>query len=135
MKAKPMMMLAFLAAACSAHQPPATPQAAADDAPGHEPIADTAARPEPSRPAAETLAQADLLYQSQLGATRGGRFELDRQLAELRQAKLLYQQFLERAEGNPEMEAAARKSRERIKDVQDTIDFLDPQGVPLAPTR
>lgn len=126
MKAKPMMMLAFLAAACAGQKAP--PAVVAAESPRE------VAPAEPTKTPAETLAQADLLYQSQLGASRGGRFELDRQLAELRQAKLLYQQFLDRAEGHPEMEAAARKSRERIKDVQDTIDFFAPEGAAAAPT-
>jgi hypothetical protein len=124
MKAKLTMMLAFLTSvACSSGAAPpaehagAVRTAGAGAGPGE-------VREAPAPPPAQVLSKADLLYQSQLGATRGGKFEIDRQVAELRQAKLLYQQFVERAEGNPELEPAVRKSRERIVDVQSTIDFL-----------
>lgn len=124
MEAKSMMMLAFLGvAACSAQREP-LPRTAAAVAPGPQPTAAAVSPPvEPEVPPAAALREADRLYQSQLGASRG-RFELDRQVAELRQAKLLYEQFLERAGNRPELEPAIRKSRERIVDVQQTIDFL-----------
>lgn len=74
---------------------------------------------------AETLASADLAYESQLGASRG-QFDVDRQVAVLRQAVLLYSQFLERAADQPELQAAVRKSRERMADAEATIIFLLP---------
>jgi hypothetical protein len=134
MKANLTMMLAFLAAGCGGATPrPAEHvQAAGPAAPVVEPATPVELPPK------QALAKADLLYQSQLGATRGGKFELDRQVTELRQAKLLYEQFVERAAGNPELEPAVRKSRERIVDVQQTIDFLlgeQPPGNEPAPAR
>ena len=131
MNAKPTMMLAFLALASCARSEHAGAPRRVETAPG--PARGATARapapmPEARASPSEALSQAELSYQSQLGATRGERFELDRQLTELRRAKLLYQEFLDHAEGHPELEAAARKSRERIKDVQDTIDFLEPKG-------
>jgi hypothetical protein len=75
-------------------------------------------------PPQQVLAEADQAYDSQWGVTRGGHFDEDRQIAVLQQAILLYTQFLERAAGKPEMEAAVRKSRERIADAQQTIIFL-----------
>ena len=79
---------------------------------------------EPTAPPAETLGEADRLYDSQLGATRAAQFEVDRQVAELQRAVLLYRQFIERADGQPEMQAAVKKSRERIEDACQTITFL-----------
>ena len=38
---------------------------------------------------------------------------------------MLYTQFIERAEGQPEMAAAVKKSKERIEDARQTIIFLE----------
>jgi hypothetical protein len=130
MNAKLPMLLVFLAAAGCATPPPAVrearpsaPLAAAKaPAPGPEPEA-------APLPPAEALSQADLAYESQLGAARG-QFSADRQVAVLRQAIFLYGQFLERAEGRPELEPAVRKSHERMEDAQATIDFLLNQSNP-----
>lgn len=84
-----------------------------------------APREAPAAPA-EVLAEADHAYDSQLGISRGDHFDVDRQVTVLREAVLLYQQFLQRAEGRPELEPAVRKARERIDDAQRTIDFLCP---------
>jgi hypothetical protein len=128
MNAKLPMLLVFLAAAGCAASPRA---AGSSGALRHNPSAAanaTAATPGSDQeaaplPPAEALSQADLAYESQLGAARG-QFSVDRQVAVLRQAVALYGQFLERAEGRPELEPAVRKSRERIEDAQATIDFL-----------
>jgi hypothetical protein len=124
MKAKLPMLLVFLAAAGCAAPPPEAKQARGSAAPA----AAQAAAPSPEReaaalPPAAALSQADLAYESQLGASRG-QFSADRQVAVLRQAVFLYGQFLERAEGRPELQPAVRKSRERMEDAQATIDFL-----------
>jgi hypothetical protein len=74
--------------------------------------------------APQTLAEADALYRSQLGASRAGQFERDRQVTELRRAILLYQKFLELSDGRPELEPAVKKSRDAIADLQATVDFL-----------
>jgi len=133
MHAKLTMPLAFLAVwGCAHGQVPTESKA-----PGSEtasPATEPAAAETPAPPPAATLGEADRLYDSQLGATRGGQFEVDRQVAELQQAILLYKQFIERAEGQPEMAAAVKKSRERIADACQTIGFLlaTPDGQPQA---
>jgi hypothetical protein len=121
----------LLAAACAGAAPPP----AAPVAPG--PAPESAALP-PASPA-EVLAEADEAYASRLAAARGGRFDTERQIGVLEQAVLLYSQFLERAEGRPELEPAVRKSRDRIADARETIEFLRAslaaQGEPpLAPS-
>ncbi|HEX2876655.1 MAG TPA: hypothetical protein VHP33_35635 [Polyangiaceae bacterium] len=123
MNAKLPMLLVFLAAAGCASTGPAAKQAraarpVAAKAPASSPEAEA-----PALPPAEALAEADRAYESQMGASRG-QFGVDRQVLVLRQAVYLYGQFLERAEGRPELEPAVRKSRERIEDAQATIDFL-----------
>jgi hypothetical protein len=75
-------------------------------------------------PAATELAAADRAIEHSLGDPRAAQFDVERQVAVLRQAVLLYEQFLERAEGRPELEPAVRKSRERIADANQTIEFL-----------
>lgn len=99
------------------------------------PAASEAASAEP----VQTLADADRAYDSQLGVARGGHFDVERQIAVLEQAVLLYTQFLERAEGKPEMDPAVRKSHQRIDDAKETIAFLRGSLLlaepPLAPTR
>jgi len=82
--------------------------------------AETAAAP------AQLLTEADHAYDAQLGVARGDHFDVERQITVLREAVLLYQQFLDRAEGRPELEPAVRKARERIADAQQTIEFLQP---------
>jgi len=144
MLAKSTMPLVFFALGACGHAepPPARPQrptawvalSPAEAAPPGEPGPARAALPsEPAAPPAQTLADADRLYESQLGATRAAQFEIDRQVTELRRAVLLYKQFLERAEGQPDMAAAVRKSRERIVDACDTIVFLLHASAPFNP--
>jgi hypothetical protein len=70
------------------------------------------------------LSEAEALYRSQLGASRAGQFETDRQVVELRRAILLYQQFLDRADGRPELEPAVRQSHQAIADLKATLEFL-----------
>lgn len=118
MHAKSLLWSLFpLAVACSAQ--PAPPHMAAKPLP--ERVTPVAVQPSVS----ETLAAADAAYVAQLGATRGGRFDTERQIGVLKQAVLLYSQFLERAEGRPELQAAVAKSRERMADAKDTIEFLE----------
>jgi len=134
------MLLAFLAAAagCTANVAPPARSARAVKATPQEVSESTPLEPAPRAPA-ETLALADRLYESRLGASRG-QFDEDRQIAVLEEEVLLYTQFLERATGEPELEPAVRKSRERIADANATIEFLrkrphrDGAEPPLAPT-
>jgi hypothetical protein len=89
-------------------------------------------------PRKDTLAEADRAYDAQLGLARGGQFDVFRQVTELKRAILLYTQFIERAEGNPELLPAVKKAKERIDDAERTIVFLDPSQSakpPLAPRR
>jgi hypothetical protein len=121
MNAKLMMPLAFLAAVgCAAPNTTASNRPAKSAPAAVEPVEGD----EPALPPAQTLSEADRLYDSQLGASRAGQFEVDRQVTELRRAVLLYKQFIERAEAQPELAAAVRKSRERIDDACNTIVFL-----------
>jgi hypothetical protein len=83
-----------------------------------------AAPPEQETSASATLAQADALSRSQLGASRAGQFSVDRQVSELRQAILLYQKFLDLSDGRPEHEPAIKRSREAIADLKATLEFL-----------
>jgi hypothetical protein len=123
MHRKLTMPLAFLVLSGCARDaaPPATIAAPIEKSPAVSNR--TTAAAEPKAPPAEALGEADRLYDSQLGASRG-RFEVDRQVAELQRAVLLYRQFIERADGQPEMQAAVKKSRERIEDACQTISFL-----------
>lgn len=124
MHRKLTMPLAFLALwGCARHAaPPATSAAPIEKSPAVSNRAMAAERSE--APPGEALGEADRLYDSQLGASRAGQFEVDRQVAELQRAILLYRQFIERADGQPEMQAAVKKSRERIEDACQTISFL-----------
>ena len=49
---------------------------------------------------------------------------IDHQVRTLEEAIALYEQFIQRAAGQPEMKEAVRRSRERIEDARETIRFL-----------
>ena|SRR5688500_16134124 len=119
------MPLAFLALWGCAHDVP-PPATASGAPPGTGTTAPNSATTPDAAPVvpAETLTEADRLYGSQLGASRAGQFEVERQVTELQRAVLLYRQFIERAEGQPELQAAVKKSLERIEDACQTISFL-----------
>lgn len=104
--------------ACSTHRAP--PASSAKASPPRQ-----VAAPEPQQSPRETLAEADLAYVSQLGASRGGRFDTERQIFVLQRAVELYTQFLERAVGRPELASAVKKSQERLADARETIIFLE----------
>jgi len=122
MRAKLPMLLVFVTAlGCSAGTPPSRQANAVAPPPG--PPTPSGA-PAAAANSADILAAADRAYDSQLSASRG-KFEIERQVAVLKEAVLLYGQFLERADGHPELLPAVRKSRERIADARDTIIFLE----------
>ncbi len=128
-------LLVILGVICSCSRqsvplPPASPAVVAMGGTGDAATRGAEVADEPAPPRS-TLAQAEPLDDSQLAASRAAELEVDRQVAELRRAVHLYTQFLERAQGQPELASAVRKSRERIADAQDTIDFL--LGQPRAP--
>lgn len=137
MNAKSRMILTvLLAVGCAAAPAPGRPMAAP------QPQSLKAVTEAPAPTPNDTLAEAEQAYTQQLGATRGGRFDTERQIMMLKEAVSLYTQFIERAVGHPEMDAAVRKSRERIADARDTLVFLEAslkaqasQEPPLAPTR
>lgn len=106
---KSTMLLVFLSATACA---------------GEVPKVSTAASPlGRNEPAA--VAAAPVRARADLKLPRGAAFEVERQVSELRAAIALYTQFLERAEGRPELGAAVEKARERIADVRQTIVFLE----------
>lgn len=114
--------------ACAGGAPePVAPARSADT--GDPPAAARAgvgetARAAPLDPDA-ALGTADSIYRDQLAVgARDDRFSTDRQVAELRKAIALYQQFIERADGDPRFVEAVRRSQGRIDDAQKTIDFL-----------
>jgi hypothetical protein len=73
----------------------------------------------------QALGTADGIYRDQLAVgARDDRFATDRQVAELRKAVALYQQFIERAAGDPRYAEAVRRSEGRIDDAEKTIEFL-----------
>jgi hypothetical protein len=49
---------------------------------------------------------------------------VDHQVRMLRKSIALYEQFIERAAGQPDMKEAVQRSRERIEDAEETIRFL-----------
>jgi hypothetical protein len=120
---KSTLLLGFLVLAGGCSQAtPAPPRAASAKQPrGTSGAAE--ASPAPASPV-ETLVEAEAVHRSQLGASRAGQFELDRQIVELRRAMLLYERFLDLADGRPELEPAVKKSHEAIADLKETLDFL-----------
>jgi hypothetical protein len=137
MRCNPTMLFGFLAVTGCAATPSAPAVPASTAAP--EPVAATAEPPDAPATPSETLAEAEAVSRSQLGASRAGQFELDRQVAELRRAILLYQKFLDLADGRPELEPAVLRSRAAIEDLRATLVFLlqerDAPGEPPQPER
>ena len=116
------MWILVFAAGCAA-QPPEPAQSAraipAESQRAARPGA-TEAAPAP----ADALKRADRLYTDQLGASGRDDRYVDRQVAALREAIALYEQFIEHAGSSEQYRDAVRRSRERIEDARATIDFL-----------
>ncbi len=111
---------------CASSSTPAAPPRHAQAEPAKKPPDRAAPAVASSGDPAKDLAEARSLEQQQLGiAARDARFATDRQIAMLKRAKLLYQAFIERAKDNPEMSDAMQRSRDRIEDIDKTIDFLE----------
>jgi len=113
--------LLYLALGCAGASPPRA-EAPTESAKKRPPALETATLEEgPQR----TFDPADM-QQFDGRRTEGPdeRFATDRQVAVLRQAITLYRQFLVRAGDEPEYAEAARRSRERIEDAEQTIAFL-----------
>lgn len=92
-----------------------------------EPSAQAPESVSPKRPAQTvgtsqpTRASVDDLYRDPVAIDRR---EAERQVAALRQAIVLHQQFIERAEHDSQYAEAVKRSRDRIEDARATIDFL-----------
>jgi hypothetical protein len=123
MRRKLTMLLGFLVSALGCSQAAPQPARAPVAKQPQHMLAVAEPSPAPASPA-ETLAEAAELQRSQLGASRAGQFEVDRQVVELRRAVLLYRRFLDLADGRPELEPAVKKSHEAIADLESTLDFL-----------
>ena len=121
-----------LVLACATQVPPAETARSARAAPAatHSEPTETAAENAEANPG-RTKALADGLYRD-AAAGRDDRFATDRQVGELRRAIALYQQFIERADGDPQFSEAVKRSRDRIQDAEDTIAFLLAQDSQLA---
>ena len=55
-------------------------------------------------------------------------------VAVYQQAKQIFQTFLDKASGKPEYDGAVKKSKERMQDIDDTVNFLQAGGPPTGPT-
>ena len=80
---------------------------------------DAAKKLAPTRP--EPLYNEGILVQE--FKAKGG-LEKNAQIAVLEQAKAIYQQFIAKTESRSDLEAARKKSKDRIQDIDDTIAFL-----------
>lgn len=99
-------------------------------------VAGCATAPEPPAQSAEPrgldrsqaprpLARADELYHDPVATGDGeSSSSTERQVAELRRAIVLHQQFIERAEADSHFAEAVKRSRDRIEDARATIEFL-----------
>lgn len=111
---KSMMLLVFLAACSHAASPPPSVSSARENEPAAQKPVET-----PTRAAATA---AELTPSDTLSAAD---IEDERQLFYVKQAMTLYRQFLERADGRPELEPAIRKSQEKLEDLQQIAEMLE----------
>ena len=106
-----------------AKAPAAVPRSAAEPGSSAK-MASGSAREAPLDPV-RALGTAEAIHRDQLAVgVRDDRFAVDRQVAELRKAIALYQQFIDRAAGDPRYLEAVRRSQGRIDDAEQTIAFL-----------
>jgi tetratricopeptide (TPR) repeat protein len=54
-------------------------------------------------------------------------------IAALKEAKAIFADFLGKASGKPEYDGAAKRAKERMQDIDDTIQFLEMPDAPAAP--
>jgi hypothetical protein len=100
------------------------PRAAATPAEEAPTGSSRAARTAPLDPE-QLLGSAEAIHRDQLAiGARDERFASDRQVGELKRAIALYQQFIDRAGGDPRYVEAVRRSQQRIDDAKKTIEFL-----------
>lgn len=119
------MLLACSTSGCASRAPaePKTLEAKSEAAQEAEPA-------ERELSAEEALARADELYLSQLSAAaRDERFAVDRQVSTLLEAITLYELFLERANKDAKTMILVQRSRERIRDAEETIASLRASAV------
>lgn len=62
----------------------------------------------------------------------------DKAVAVYQQAKTIFQSFMDKASGKPEYDGAVKKTKERVQDIDDTVNFLQaggpPAGAPPTPS-
>ena len=121
--------LGTLVTACgaSSKEPPRVPvtmsrsEAQATAPTAEKPSSPTAAPPVSTAALADPEARA----REQRAAEEGEeRFSVDRQIAALERAVVLYREFIERAGDDPIYAEAVKRSRERIRDLSDAVPFL-----------
>lgn len=104
-------MLALLGSSCAA-PPAAAPRSAAPARAPSSPVARAALPPARSAPAVAPTNEPP-------------EDDTRRQVRELRSARALFLTFIEKAGDRAEYADAVRRSRERIEDIERTIDFLE----------
>jgi hypothetical protein len=123
--------LSFIALIACAPEPPppaAAPTAEPNLADAFPPEEDAGAPDDAGAdnvPPDDAIRRADGLYRDRLAVpARDERFSAERQIVVLERAIGLYRQFLERAGDEPRYAEAAKRSRDRIADAEETITFL-----------
>jgi len=81
---------------------------------------DAAKKIDPNRP--DAYYNEGILTQ-EFKAKSGG--DKEKTKATLRNAQQIYQQFIDKASGKPEYDGAVKRSKDRIQDITDTLQFLD----------
>ncbi|MGH7327724.1 MAG: tetratricopeptide repeat protein, partial [Polyangiaceae bacterium] len=66
-------------------------------------------------------------YKAKAGGTN------DATIKELNAAKSIFQSFIDKANGKPEYDGAVKRSKERMQDIDDTIQFLNLPSGPTSP--
>lgn len=118
------LLLPWLVACGSTPAGGAEPRSAASGGEKQRTKAGEAARTAPLDPE-RALGSAGAIHREQQAiGEQDDRFANDRQVAELRKAIALYQQFIDRAQGDPRYAEAVRRTRQRIDDAEKTIEFL-----------
>jgi tetratricopeptide (TPR) repeat protein len=82
---------------------------------------------DPARP--DTYFNEGILTQEYKAKGAGG---TDKAIVVYNQAKQIFQTFLDKSSGKTEYDGAAKKSKERMQDIDDTITFLQAGGPPNA---
>ena len=81
---------------------------------------DQAKKLDPARP--DAIYNEGILTQEYKAKSGGDKAKT---IASLESAKGIYQQFLDKSAGKPEYEGAAKRAKERVTDIDDTVKFLN----------